>query len=162
MYQIVVFIHVVGAMIWVGGILFLAGVAVPVARRFEPVVRSKVTAELGRQFRIVGWTTLGVMLLSGIVAAAYRGATWQNVFDGTFWVTPFGRTLAEKLAVVALMVAISFTHDFILGPAAARAAAAGEDIAGARKHATRLARITALLALLVVFLAVNLPRPGLL
>ncbi len=162
MYQITVFLHVLGAIIWLGGILFLAVVAVPVARQLEPVARAKVTAGLGKQFRVVGWTTLAVMLVTGIYAASFRGATWENVFDGSFWVGPFGRTLLEKLVLVAIMAVISFIHDFFLGPAAARAAEAGEDVTALRQRASWLARITALLAIAVVFLAVQLPRPGLL
>lgn len=160
MYHLSVFLHVLAAMIWVGGIIFLAVVAVPVSRRLDPVSRSKVVAGLGRQFRIVGWSMLGVLLLTGIVAAASRGATVANVLDGTFWATPFGRTLGEKLVLVLMMAIVSFTHDFIVGPAAARAAEAGRDTSRLRRRAAWLARLTALFAILIVFLAINLPRPG--
>ena len=37
MYQIVVFIHVISAITWLGGMLFLAMVMVPLARRDESV-----------------------------------------------------------------------------------------------------------------------------
>ncbi|HLH23586.1 MAG TPA: DUF4149 domain-containing protein [Chloroflexota bacterium] len=161
MYQLAVFLHVLGAMVWVGGIIFLAAVAVPVARRFEPATRARIVSEAGRQFRRIGWTTLAVMVVTGAYAATVRGATLQNVLDGTFWGTTFGRTLAEKLVLVALMAAVSFVHDFVVGPAATRAQEAGKDTARLRRTAAWLARLTALLALGVVFLAVLLVRPGL-
>lgn len=161
MYQVAVFLHVVGATVWVGGIFFLAAVAVPVARRFDPATRSRIVAEAGRQFRLIGWTTLAAMVVTGAYAATVRGATLQNVLDGTFWTTAFGRTLAMKLVLVGLMVAVSFVHDFVVGPAATRAQAAGQETARLRRAAAWLARITGVLALGVLFLAVLLVRPGL-
>jgi copper resistance protein D len=160
-YQIAVFLHVLGAAVWVGGIVFLMAVAVPVARRFEPPSRARIIREVGQQFRLVGWATLGLLLVTGAYAATMRGATMQNVLDGSFWTTAFGRTLAAKLGVVAVMVASSFTHDFVLGPATARAQAVGRDPIRLRQIAAWLARITAILAAVVVFLAVLLVRPGL-
>ena len=161
MYQLAVFLHVLGAAIWVGGIFFLAAVAVPIARRFDPATRARIVTEAGRQFRLIGWTTLAVMVVTGAYAATVRGATLQNVLDGSFWATTFGRTLAEKLVLVALMAAVSFVHDFYVGPAAARAQTAGEDTTRLRRTAAWLARITGVLALGVIFLAVLLVRPGL-
>lgn len=161
MYGIAVFIHVLGAAIWVGGIFFLVLVAVPVARRLEPSARSQVIGELGRQFRLVGWITLGVMAITGAIAAAGRGATLQNVLDGSFWTTAVGRPLAEKLVLVVLMAAVSFVHDFVVGPASVRAAAAGQEAPHLRRRAAWLARLTALLALAVLFAAVRVVRPGL-
>jgi putative copper resistance protein D len=161
MYQLAVFLHVLGAAIWVGGIVFLVAVAVPVARRFDPETRARIVGEAGRQFRLIGWTTLGVMVVTGAYAASVRGATLQNVLDGTFWATTFGRTLAEKLVLVALMAVVSFVHDFYVGPASTRATAAGADTTRLRRTAAWLARLTGLLALGVLFLAVLLVRPGL-
>jgi putative copper export protein len=160
MYQIAVFLHVLGAAVWVGGVLFLAAVAVPVARRFEPAIRARIVREAGQQFRLIGWATLGIMVVTGVYLTTERGATLQNVLDGSFWTTAFGRTLAEKLGLVAVMTAISFTHDFVIGPAAARAQEAGRDPAQLRQVAAWLARIVAVLAVGIIFLAVLLVRPG--
>jgi uncharacterized membrane protein len=161
MYQLAEFLPVLGAAIWVGGIVFLAAVAVPIARRFDPETRARIVDAAGRQFRIIGWTTIAVMVVTGAYAATVRGATLQNVLDGTFWATTFGRTLAEKLVLVALMATVSFVHDFYVGPVATRAAAAGEDTTRLRRTAAWLARITGVLALGVLFMAVLLVRPGL-
>ncbi|HEY7066255.1 MAG TPA: DUF4149 domain-containing protein [Chloroflexota bacterium] len=161
MYQLAVFLHVLGAAVWVGGIVFLAAVAVPVARRFDPATRMRIVREAGAQFRLIGWSTLALMVVTGAYAATVRGATLQNVLDGSFWATAFGRTLAEKLVLVALMVTVSFVHDFVVGPAATRAQDAGRDTTRLRRTAAWLARITALLAMGVIFLAVLLVRPGL-
>jgi putative copper export protein len=159
-YQIAVFLHLLGAILWVGGIFFLAVVAVPVARGLDPPVRSRVVQGLGRQFRLVGWSALAVVLATGIVAAGIRGATVPGILDGSFWSTTFGRHLGEKLVVVVGMVLVSAFHDFVAGPAAARAQAAGTDVTRLRRRAVWLARVTAMLAILVVYLAVRLVRPG--
>lgn len=162
MYQLTVYLHLLAAVVWVGGIVFLATVAVPLARQLDQPLRTRVISEAGRRFRAIGWASLAVLLVTGIINMGYRGATLENTLNGTFWATPFGRTLAEKLALVALMAMVSAVHDFVIGPRSVRLAQEGKDIASLRITASWLARITLLLALVILFLAVMLVRPGLL
>ena len=157
-YEVVVFVHVIAAMVWVGGILFLSLVVVPASRRYPPDVRSRLFADVGRRFRAVGWTALGLLVATGSVQMAARGATARNLLDGSFFTTPFGRVLGAKLLAVLAMMLLTALHDFMAGPAAVRAAERGRDVPGLRRSAGILARLTALLALLVVFLAVQLVR----
>ncbi|PZN06282.1 CopD family protein [Thermaerobacter composti] len=157
-YELVVFVHVLAAMVWVGGILFLSLVVVPASRRYPADVRARLFADVGRRFRVVGWTALAILAVTGAVQMAARGATLANVMDGSFFQTPWGRILGAKLLAVSLMMLLTAMHDFVAGPAAERAARAGGDPERLRRRAGRLARVTAILALIVVFLAVQLVR----
>lgn len=157
MYQLVMLAHILAAFVWVGGLLFLALVVVPVARRLPPAQRGALFAALGRRFRLVGWLALGVLLVTGLVAATYHRVTWARLASGAFFADRFGQVLTVKAGVVLLMLVVSAWHDFILGPASTRAA--GQPAAaGLRRRASWAARLTLLLALVVVALAVVLVR----
>lgn len=158
-YKIVVYIHIVSAIGWVGGILFLGLVAAPAARQLEDEARSKIMNELGSRFVTVGYTLLGVLAVTGVIQAGFRGATVATFLDGSFFAaSEFGRRLGLKLLFIVLMLGVSVSHDFYVGPAAVRAAEAGKDTAKLRKVASWLARITAVLALVVIAYAMQLVR----
>lgn len=115
--------------------------------------------ELGSRFVTVGYTLLGVLAATGIVQAWMHGATWTTFFNGSFFTaSDFGRKLGLKLLFIVLMVGVSASHDFYVGPAAIRAAQEGRDTTELRRLASWLARITALFALIVVYYAVQLVR----
>lgn len=157
-YQVVVYIHILSAIIWVGGIMFLALVAVPAARRLQPDLRATLLSELGRRFRRIGYWLLAVLVLTGGIQIYARGATLANLTDGSFFQSRFGALLKVKLLLFLTMLVVSITHDFFVGPASTRALSAGEDTRRLRKTASWLARVTALLALAVVAYAVKLIR----
>ena len=168
MYQLSVLIHILAAMVWVGGMLFLALVVVPAARSLPPAERSALFHLVGPRFRTVGWACIGLLLVTGIANTAYRGVTWATVFTAELWASEFGRVLALKLGVIAVMLVLGMFHDFVLGPASVRAHQAGSaqpsaEALALRKRASWLGRITTLLALVVVALGVMLvrgvPRP---
>lgn len=157
-YHVLVYLHVVGAVIWVGGILFLGFVAVPATRSLPPDKRGALLDALGRRFRALGYAVLVLLVVTGTLQAGARGATVASVLDGSFFRTGFGAALGIKLIFFALMVVVSALHDFYVGPASARALAAGGSDEKLRRTASWLARITALLALLVVLYATRLVR----
>lgn len=157
-YRLVVFIHVLGAIIWVGGILFLGFVAVPSVRQLPDQDRSRLLDIIGRRFRLLGYTVLAVLLVTGVIQSVRLGATVTNVLDGSFFSTRFGSALGTKLLLVLAMTVVSVLHDFFVGPAAVRALSEGRSAVGLRKTASWLARVTAVLAILVVFYAVKMVR----
>lgn len=158
-YKVVVYSHIVSAIGWVGGILFLGLVAAPAARQLDDTARSKIMNELGSRFVKVGYTLLGVLAVTGIIQAGFHGATVATFLNGSFFAaSTFGRRLGLKLLFIVLMLGVSVSHDFYVGPAAVRAAQEGRDTARLRKIASWLARITALLALIVIAYAMQLVR----
>lgn len=134
------FLHLAAALTWVGGMLFVALVLVPVTRRLEdPALRRRLMHEAGLRFRTVGWVAMGVLVATGLVNA---------------WLRPELSTLARfwvKVALVALAIALSALHDFVLGPRAGRPDAP----ASMRPAASWLARVNLLLVLAVVYLGLS-------
>ena len=170
-------VHVLAAMLWLGGMLFLGAVGAPVLRGVEPPsLRAALFARLGLRFRTVGWAAIGVLVVTGLVnlhfAGVWRGGRWH---DPALWSSPYGHTLAVKLAAVLAMIAISAVHDFVHGPAASRLIAVHDFWLGpmasrldagtpaavrARRRAALLARVNAIVGLVVVIAAVRLARGG--
>lgn len=157
-YQAIVFIHIISAVIWVGGIFFLGLIAVPAVRRLQPEPRHNLMMELGLRFRNIGYTLLVVLIITGVIQAGAHGATVTNVLNGTFFQTRFGATLGAKLLFFVAMLAVSITHDFIVGPASVRAGLVGPESDRLRRLASWLARLTAVLALGVLAYATLLVR----
>lgn len=163
LYLLNVTLHVLAAMLWLGGMFFLAVIGGPVLRRVDdPVLRARLFEVLGRAFRKAGWWSILVIVLTGIGNLAFRGVLANGmILSGAFWASPFGHTLAAKLVVVAAMLGISAVHDFVIGPAASRAARdRSPRAARLRSRAAWLARINAGLGVAVVLLAVRLARGG--
>jgi uncharacterized membrane protein len=163
MYQVAVFIHILSAIVWVGGLAFLALVAVPATRPLPAVERSVILQAIGRQFRLVGWVCIGLLLVTGLIVNGYRGLTWGMLFDGTLVASVFSQLLAVKVSLVAVMVLLTLVHDLWLGPASARALSRSNATPSAsmrrlRRGSSWTARLSLLLALAVVFLAVALVR----
>lgn len=162
LYYLNVTVHVLAALLWLGGMFFLAAVGAPVLRKVEPpALRAQLFAALGAQFRRVGWGAIGVLVLTGVVNLHYRGLLRAEVWaSAAFWGSGLGRALAWKLASVTLMIVVSGIHDFVSGPAAARLRAGSPEALRARRQASLLARVNALVGVVLVVAAVRLARGG--
>jgi uncharacterized membrane protein len=162
LYLLSVWLHLLAVVTWLGGLLFLALVVVPITRRAAySAVAPGLIQESGTRFRAIGWLCLGLLVLTGIVNLAYRGYGWADLLTGALFRPPFGHVLGAKLLLVAMILAISAAHDFWLGPRAThawQAAPASPEARRLRRQATWLARLNALLALATVALGVLLVR----
>ena len=148
-------VHVLAAVVWLGGMFFLALVGAPVLRRVSPPeLRRELFDSLGRRFRVLGWASIGVLIASGVYLVQLRG--WLGLaFDGSLWSSPAGRLLAWKLAAIGAMLALTAVHDFVQGPSRP---ADGPSSLRLRRGAALTARAGALLGLIVLLLAVRLAR----
>jgi putative copper resistance protein D len=106
-------VHLLAAIVWAGGTVALVFVAVPPVQRLEGAERARVLRELGRRWRPIGWSALGVAIVTGAILAARAHA-----FDATS--TRFDWVLAIKGALIGLVIAGSYLHDYVLGPGLAR------------------------------------------
>lgn len=162
LYLLAVWLHILAAATWLGGILFLVFVLVPVTR--QPAFRAGAGALIeatGRRFRWVGWMALGLLAASGVVQLAYRGFAWADVWSGRLWQGPFGQMLGLKLLLVAGILLLSALHDFGVGPRATTAWQAkpgSPEARRLRRQAAWIARINLLLGLSAVALGVMLVR----
>jgi uncharacterized membrane protein len=112
-------LHVLAAAVWVGGTVALVFVAVPPVQRLEGELRGRLLRELGRRWRPIGWSALGVAVATGLGLAAY-----DHAFDAA--PTSFDWVLGVKGALVGLLAAGAYVHDYILGPGLASQIRAGE------------------------------------
>jgi uncharacterized membrane protein len=111
--QVLRVVHLLAAIVWVGGTVALVFVSVPPAQRLEGPQRAAMLRELGRRWRPIGWSALAVAIATGAWIASL-----EHAYDTT--PTRFDVVLAVKGALVGLLVAGAYLHDFVLGPGLAR------------------------------------------
>jgi putative copper resistance protein D len=155
-------VHILAATTWVGGMIFVAAVLAPKLRRLPAYQRGSLFSELGRRFSKVGWMAIVLLAVSGIIQTYIRAGGFERIFSGAF-----GTLLGVKLLVVALLVAESIIHDFVLGPKQTHweSRMASSEEPGPAYHRLRkatlwLARTQLLGALVVIVLGVILTRTG--
>jgi uncharacterized membrane protein len=110
--SIVLWIHILAAISWVGGMIFVAFIVGPYVRRtFPPEVRIPLMAAVGKRFSYLSWCAIFTLVCTGIYNAVRFLRSWDALFD-----TTFGHILLVKMSLVAVMVGLSIAHDFFLGP----------------------------------------------
>ena len=157
MMVLLVWLHLLAAIAWIGGMLFLSGVLVPVLR-CEPFAshRSVLFRALAGRFRVVAWGAIAVLLLTGPLLLHQRGIP---IADPSGW----PKILAAKLGLVTILLLLTLIHDLILGPRVLRIAQIPTDSRTRFEHSLVLwspwvARFSFILALAVLFAAVVLVR----
>jgi uncharacterized membrane protein len=141
-------VHLLAATVWVGGTIALVFVAVPPVQRLTGDARAQVLREFGRRWRPIGWSSLGVAIVTGAVLASRAGA-----FDTT---SPrFDWVLAVKGALVGLLVAGAYLHDYVLGPGLSRQIKDGRPQT-LRRSLTAIGRANLLLTVAIPILGVLL------
>ncbi len=151
-------VHVLTAMLWVGGMMFLSMVVVPAMRQIEPPQRARLFSTVGRQFRWVGWASIGLLIVTGLINLHYHGVGWAQLTSNDFWHTTFGFRLVIKGVLVGAMLVFSALHDFVLGPGASARPPDGAQRPAGRRLVSWLARVNLLLGILVIAVSVELAR----
>ena len=107
---LLVWLHVLAAVSWIGGTIFLSVVLVPVLRR-EPFAsqRALLFRTIARRFRVVVWGAIAVLLFTGPSLLHQRGI---SITDPSGW----PMVLATKLGLVTTALLLTLIHDLILGP----------------------------------------------
>jgi uncharacterized membrane protein len=164
LYQLAVLLHLLAAIVWIGGALFLVLVIVPLTRsgtipRPQAVVLLRL---MGLRFRPVAWATIAVLVATGIFLAwDHWNVSPRELLTGE---GTFVQTLRAKVGLVALAIALSAVHDFVLGP---RVTTLAEETAGgppssalirARRRLILLARANVAIILAILVTAVMLGR----
>lgn len=162
LYFISVYIHILSAMMWMGGILFMVFVVVPVMRTGSvPGNSAEWIHRLGIQFRKVGWVSLVLLVITGICNLGFHGYHWMDLWTGRLWQGSFGHTLAVKLSCVLLILILSGLHDFYIGPKATmlwQNSADANEVRKWRRMAAWIGRLNLVLGLIVVWAAITLVR----
>ncbi len=136
---VVIWVHVVAATAWVGGVLYAGHLVVPAASR-----GARDALSLLARGRIVAWVAAGLLIVTGLVNLRGLGVA-----------TPW---LAAKIVVVLAMLALAAHRDFAVLPRAIRAVDEGAAPSSALAGVRALDRVLLVLALVVLFFAVGVAR----
>lgn len=137
LYLASVWLHLIAAMAWVGGMIFIAAVVVPLKN-------AEVMQAGGRRFRVIGWIALAVLLVTGIFNVMHRGYGLEHFMTGDVFAGAWGHALAVKLSLVGVVLALTVGHDWL----AARS----------RRTAMITGQVTFTVSLAIVAVAVTLVR----
>jgi putative copper resistance protein D len=152
-----VWLHLLAAVSWIGGTIFLSLVLAPLVRsrkaapEFMAFFRSAA-----RRFRVVVWVAIAVLLSTGPVLLQQRGL---SLLDTAEWPP----VLRMKLGLVVALLFLTVTHDLLLGPQVRKISALAESARSSWQRtivqtSSWVPRFSLLLALLVLVAAVMLAR----
>jgi uncharacterized membrane protein len=145
---VVLYLHVLSVVIWIGGLAYQTHVLLPAARRGG----AAPFAEAARRARPVTWTAIAVVVLTGFYNVTQLGSLDRVMQTGA------GLLLAAKFTLVILAVALASQRDFAQVPLLRAAVAGSGDAGPALRAITRLDRIVLLLALIVIYLGLAVSR----
>jgi len=162
MYYLSVYIHILAAIFWIGGMLFTIFVLVPVSRD-KMLVRKRGAffKVIGEKFSKISWLLFFILFVTGITNLLGRGIPFETLFDTRFWSGGFGSALLVKLYLFGSVLIISGIHDFYAGPKAAELMDKDESSPGTKKFrlfTSWLGRVNFILGLLILYYAIRLTR----
>ena len=144
----VVFLHVLGVVVWIGGLIYQSHVLLPTARRGVPAP----FAEAAVRARPATWTAVALVVLTGFYNVTQLDSVERVMQTGA------GLALAGKFTLVILAIALAAQRDFAHLPLLRAAMATGADPADPLRAIARLDRIVLVLALIVIWLGLTISR----
>ncbi len=109
MYIVLSWLHLVAATFWVGGMLFLSLVAVPLLKSSTDQAQAqRWFIGVARRFRTCVWGAIAILFITGTFLLSNHidfasPSTWSSSVIG-------------KLILVILLIVTSLSHDRIIGP----------------------------------------------
>ncbi len=155
--HIIVWIHLTAATFWVGGMLFLSLVAVPLLKKVpDPASAQREFIKLARRFRMLAWVALSLLLVTGSILL-------PNYVSFSEALVAWPPAVLIKLTLVVSLIVVSVAHDQIIGPKVRTLKYKPiAELAKAEKLLLRisplLARLTLVLGLAILFAAVSMVR----
>lgn len=154
---LILWFHLLAAVVWIGGMLFLSLVAVPVLKpRSSGPGHADLFRAMAIRFRPIVWMAVVTLLCTGPLLLSMRGV---SVLAPAQWPA----VLSIKLGLVVLLLILTGTHDLLIGPrVGALVRIPPQDRTGWDRSlillAPWLARFSLLLAITIVGVAVSLSR----
>ncbi|MGA6829353.1 DUF4149 domain-containing protein [Nitrospira sp. NS4] len=154
---VLVWVHLIAAVTWIGGMLFLSLVLAPAYRALASKPDAGVLFRAAAmRFRLVVWSVVAILVLTGSLLVVSHG--WPLV-EPHRWPS----VLAIKLSLVGVLLLMTLAHDLVLGPRVRTILSIPSDQRRASDRtmltaATWLPRVALLLSLAVLFVAVMLAR----
>ena len=108
----ILWIHLLAAVTWIGGMVIISLVIVPVLSSREPSPhRAELLQAVGERFSQVVWACIIVLLMTGILNLMHLAIPFDVLFT-----TRLGKLLIVKWSLLAGMIGLSIYHDFVAGP----------------------------------------------
>ena len=111
---VVTWLHLLGVVTWMGGLLFGSHLVAPRLARAEGGERSALH-ELLRRFRLVGWSAITLLIMTGLINLSVVLRTPAILERGA------GRLLALKLFLAIIALFLAAHRDFAILPRLLRA-----------------------------------------
>src|SRR5690554_2059699 len=110
LWSLVRFLHVVGAVVWVGGQLTLTLIVRPVtARLLSPEDRRHLVGAFGSRFgRLTSWVLIPLLLATGLALTYHRGVALSALT-----VPGYGATLGVKITLALISFALAIAHGVV-------------------------------------------------
>lgn len=154
LYFISVFLHVIFAAFWIGGMLFLPLILLPSIKNNPE--RNHLLFHTGIKFRFYGWIALIGLIITGITNMFLKGIPFNLEF---LIKNQYGKLLGLKLLFFFTMLLVSGLHDFYVGTKTIEQIQQNKS-ENIKQLARWTGRINLLLALSIAFLGVALSRGG--
>ncbi len=104
-------LHLLAAALWVGGILYIAAIYLPVLNRLSTADTARSLIRLLPYFSLLAIAGVIIMSITGPFSATFHMTSWSQLID-----TAYGRTLLVKIGLVGGLLLTSATHVFLLRP----------------------------------------------
>jgi copper transport protein len=104
-------VHLLGASVWVGGLLALAAALPWAARSLEPIDRGRVLAAAAARFSTLAAASVVVIGATGLTRALRELSAVSQL-----WSTSYGRTLLVKTGLLACLVLLGARNRYRLVP----------------------------------------------
>jgi uncharacterized membrane protein len=108
------FLHLVCAVAWIGGMIFINVVFMPRLAVIAPQERGKLVGAVSKRFSIVAWTCAVIMLVTGYLKTP-EGLLFETG-------SVYGAMLTIKHVLVLLMLLFGIMLSFVLAPKISRLA----------------------------------------
>jgi uncharacterized membrane protein len=150
-------LHLLAAMTWIGGMLFILLALLPVIRpALPPDDRARLVGQVGSRFGVISLVALAVLLITGYLNGERRNVDWTDLTASVY-----GTRLLAKLALVTAIVVVTSLHVWY-GRRIVRLASvpAGAEVAAERRRlqviSGMLSALNLVLNLVVVWIAASL------
>ena len=147
--SIITFLHLVGAITWVGGMIYMNFVLMPSLSKVDPFEAGKLMAELGKRFTIIAWTSIIFLVITG-----FMQVEMEDLFDFS---TDYNSLLSIKVSIVLLMILIAVYVTAVVIPKMRKLApqpgeAPSQEFISTQKMLPILAKINMTLGILVILI----------
>jgi len=144
----VVSLHLLGVIVWIGGLMYQTHVLLPAARRGG----AAAFVEAARRGRRATWTAIAVVVLTGFYNVTQLGPVERVMHSGV------GLMVAGKFILVIAAVTIAGQRDFAHLARLGRAVGGAEDPAPILRGIAVMDRAVLTLALVIVYLGLAISR----